>query len=148
MFVCSAFSALTLLVGRQEGHPACKKLVCVCVCGVCFAVQLWDIRDGACKQTFTGHESDINTISASLLHAPPALPSLDQSIFGLDHRHRIDKYLDTSLANQTARNALPPTAAKSGIRKMADCWSCYKPIPAQPITAKQLRCDWLRRSRT
>jgi len=22
-----AFSALTLLVGRQEGHPACKKLV-------------------------------------------------------------------------------------------------------------------------
>jgi len=27
-FVCtlSAFSALTLLVGRQEGHPACKKL--------------------------------------------------------------------------------------------------------------------------
>ena len=25
MFVCNAFSALTLLVGRQEGHPACKK---------------------------------------------------------------------------------------------------------------------------
>jgi len=24
-FFC-AFSALTLLVGRQEGHPACKKL--------------------------------------------------------------------------------------------------------------------------
>jgi len=27
MYVCMvAFSALTLLVGRQEGHPACKKL--------------------------------------------------------------------------------------------------------------------------
>jgi len=25
MYTC-AFSALTLLVGRQEGHPACKKL--------------------------------------------------------------------------------------------------------------------------
>ena len=25
-FVLNAFSALTLLVGRQEGHPACKKL--------------------------------------------------------------------------------------------------------------------------
>jgi len=25
--VVSAFSALTLLVGRQEGHPACKKRV-------------------------------------------------------------------------------------------------------------------------
>jgi len=24
--VTGAFSALTLLVGRQEGHPACKKL--------------------------------------------------------------------------------------------------------------------------
>jgi len=24
--VCIAFSALTLLVGRQEGHLACKKL--------------------------------------------------------------------------------------------------------------------------
>jgi len=26
MWLRSAFSALTLLVGRQEGHPACKKL--------------------------------------------------------------------------------------------------------------------------
>jgi len=25
-YVCMSFSALTLLVGRQEGHPACKKL--------------------------------------------------------------------------------------------------------------------------
>jgi len=25
-FTVTAFSALTLLVGRQEGHPACKKL--------------------------------------------------------------------------------------------------------------------------
>ena len=33
------------------------------------------------------------------------------------HRHRIDKYLDTLLANQTARKALPPTIAKSGNRK-------------------------------
>jgi len=24
--LCAAFSALTLLVGRQERHPACKKL--------------------------------------------------------------------------------------------------------------------------
>jgi len=26
ILVIFAFSALTLLVGRQEGHPACKKL--------------------------------------------------------------------------------------------------------------------------
>jgi len=30
---CFAFSALTLLVGRQEGHPACKKRVVGCWCG-------------------------------------------------------------------------------------------------------------------
>jgi len=29
------------------------------------------------------------------------------------HRHRIDKYLDTSLASRTARIALPPTIARS-----------------------------------
>jgi len=28
-----AFSALMLLVGRQEGHPACKKTVVGCWCG-------------------------------------------------------------------------------------------------------------------
>jgi len=26
LIIICAFSALTLLVGRQEGHPACKKL--------------------------------------------------------------------------------------------------------------------------
>jgi len=30
--VLCAFSALTLLVGRQEGHPACKKLSVGCWC--------------------------------------------------------------------------------------------------------------------
>ena len=25
--------------------------------------QLWDIREGTCKQTFHGHESDINAIN-------------------------------------------------------------------------------------
>ena len=33
----SAFSALTLLVGRQEGHPACKKLSC----GVLAWLSVW-----------------------------------------------------------------------------------------------------------
>jgi len=41
------------------------------------------------------------------------------------HRHRIDKYLDTLLGNQTARKALSPTTAKIRNRKMADCPSYY-----------------------
>ena len=28
MSICSTFSAMTPLVGRQEGHPACKKAGC------------------------------------------------------------------------------------------------------------------------
>ena len=40
-------------------------------------------------------------------------------------RHRIDKCLDTLLANQTARRAMPPTIANRGQRKMADCPSYY-----------------------
>jgi len=47
---CSVFSALTLLVGRQEGYPACKKLSggkgplngCVCVWNVNFVTNVAD----------------------------------------------------------------------------------------------------------
>ena len=30
------------------------------------SIQLWDIRSGVCRQTFTGHETDINAVSVSL----------------------------------------------------------------------------------
>merc|ERR1712008_65541 len=34
------------------------------VSGACDAsAKLWDIRDGMCKQTFPGHESDINAVT-------------------------------------------------------------------------------------
>ena len=40
------------------------------VSGACDAsVKLWDIRDSMCRQTFTGHESDINAICVSVLRA-------------------------------------------------------------------------------
>ena len=35
----SAFSALTLLVGRQEGHPACKKLGVPWVAGMVICLE-------------------------------------------------------------------------------------------------------------
>ena len=38
--MCSnAFSALTLLVGRQEGHPACKKLSEWCSTGMVICLE-------------------------------------------------------------------------------------------------------------
>lgn len=38
------------------------------VSGACDAsAKLWDIRDGSCKQTFPGHESDINAVTVSNL---------------------------------------------------------------------------------
>jgi len=39
------------------------------------------------------------------------LPSIEDE--STDHRHTIDKYLDTLLANQRARKELPPTIAKN-----------------------------------
>ena len=51
-----------------------------------------------------------------------------------DHRHRID----TLIANQTARTALPPTTAKSGNRKMADCPSLFLPNQSQRIAFSTL----------
>jgi hypothetical protein len=33
---------------------------------IIFLLQLWDIREGSCKQTFPGHESDINAVTVSL----------------------------------------------------------------------------------
>lgn len=36
------------------------------VSGACDAsAKLWDVREGMCRQTFTGHESDINAICVS-----------------------------------------------------------------------------------
>lgn len=33
------------------------------ISGACdFTAKLWDIREGTCRQTFAGHESDINAI--------------------------------------------------------------------------------------
>lgn len=29
--------------------------------------KLWDLRDGSCKQTFTGHEADVNNVEVIVL---------------------------------------------------------------------------------
>ena len=37
------------------------------ISGACdFTAKLWDIREGACRQTFGGHESDINAIGVRM----------------------------------------------------------------------------------
>lgn len=44
--------------------PQCRSFVS----GACDAsAKLWDIRDGQCKQTFPGHESDINAVTVSII---------------------------------------------------------------------------------
>lgn len=44
--------------------PQCRTFVS----GACDAsAKLWDIREGQCKQTFPGHESDINAVTVSIL---------------------------------------------------------------------------------
>lgn len=51
------------------------------ISGACDAsAKLWDVREGTCRQTFTGHESDINAICVSppcfsVLRGPPPHPT-------------------------------------------------------------------------
>lgn len=40
------------------------------ISGACDATaKLWDVREGTCRQTFSGHESDINAICVRILSA-------------------------------------------------------------------------------
>jgi len=77
----TAFSALTLLVGQQEGHPACKKLSggmldkgplngCVCVC-VCEQVII-NALTSHCLQS----ELTLQPLKAKLHERPPTTSAL------------------------------------------------------------------------
>jgi len=46
-------------------HTYCVYTVLIS-CALIDLLQMWDIRDGMCKQTFTGHESDINAITVRI----------------------------------------------------------------------------------
>jgi len=83
----TAFSALTLLVGQQEGHPACKKLsggvldkgplngcVCVCVC-VCEQVII-NALTSHCLQS----ELTLQPVKAKLHERPPTTSALTPRI--------------------------------------------------------------------
>jgi WD40 repeat protein len=49
------------------------------VSGACDAsIKLWDVRDSMCRQTFIGHESDINAVAVSWRQAGLAIPSRTQ----------------------------------------------------------------------
>lgn len=52
------------------------------VSGACDAsAKLWDVREGMCRQTFTGHESDINAICVSHIHTYNYFINLNNAYF-------------------------------------------------------------------
>jgi len=53
-----AFSALMLLVGRQEGHPACKKLSG----GVLAWLSVWSDMQTVSSLLQTGHQDTSNSV--------------------------------------------------------------------------------------
>jgi len=90
----------------------------------------WKFKEKHAKmwENIVGRKDILAPVVSTLRGRGPRRPRRSDAS---EHRHRIDKYLDTSLANQTAaRKALPPTTDKSGNRKMADCPSYYLPIQA------------------
>lgn len=53
------------------------------VSGACDAsAKLWDIREGTCKQSFSGHESDINAITVSTCHMAGQVSGVEPVIIG------------------------------------------------------------------
>ena len=109
-----AFSALTLLVGRQEGYPACKKLSG----GVLAWLSVWS-EVQTCKWPGWYH---CHSLSLASVKSRLVLPFWYRLIWVVpDHRHRIDKYLDTLLANQPISDGEATDRCKSLRRKMADC---------------------------
>jgi len=74
-YMLNAFSALTLLVGRQEGHPVCKKLSD----GVLMWLSVWSevqtcIRPSWCHYHSVSCFSKIQTGFAFLVSAHPGSP--------------------------------------------------------------------------
>lgn len=46
------------------------------ISGACdFTSKLWDIREGTCRQTFPGHESDVNAIGVRVKKQDSECPS-------------------------------------------------------------------------
>jgi len=63
-FLCCAFSALTLLLGRQEGHPACKKLSD----GVLAWLSVWsELQTCICPSLFHCHSLSVASVKSRLV---------------------------------------------------------------------------------
>ena len=68
-----------------------------------FFFQLWDIRDGMCKQTFPGHESDINAVTVKQLVTLflAEISNADQAVnYVLSHNGFISQHLFNGLLNR------------------------------------------------
>ena len=60
----STFSALTLLVGRQKGHPACKKLSC----GVLASLSVWsEVQTCIWPSGFHCHSLSLASVKSTLV---------------------------------------------------------------------------------
>lgn len=66
------------------------------VSGACDASsKLWDIRDGMCRQSFTGHVSDINAVCVSdHLYFCMGIKGEDKSYSGMNLTYSLLGYLD------------------------------------------------------
>ena len=67
LFILSAFSALTLLVGLQEQHPACKNWVMRCWCGYLSGVRCISFAYGPADATASQNPSSLASFKSRLV---------------------------------------------------------------------------------
>jgi len=112
----------------QPGQASTRKVKPVWIRMMMGFGMQWHQRDHT-QTICTSFQTDNHTSTSwlSFLQAGCSSWCLTNSVKALkaEYRHRIDKYLDTLLANKTAQKALPPTTDKSCSRKMVDCPSYY-----------------------
>ena len=82
----------------------------------CGSVLLWQRRGPTDTLRICGFIDDV-----IFAHTPRLLDVAAQLKHSAHHRHRIDKYLDTLLANQPISDGEATDRCKSLRRKMADC---------------------------
>lgn len=108
------------------------------ISGACDAsAKLWDIRDGMCKQTFPGHESDINAVAVSfrsslkMLKPPNSNTHYFCALFQkkpINHSELSSKLIPWCFSSSRAVKHLPPAPmtqlAVSSTSALTKSWPC------------------------
>ena len=127
-FQSNTHTRLTALFPGLPGWASTRKVKPIWILLKQEAMSGSGISWAICKSAPRSRQTTTPAPHHSVFYRPDALPTAQPTAskhWRNQHRHRIDKCMDTLLANQTARKVKPRTIAESRSGKMADCPSYY-----------------------